>query len=324
MTDSVQQSIEHFVTLFDVRFLPLGLSLYRSLREHSPSAELWVVCLDPQVEFDLRKLALPGLHLIPLQSIESPMLLAVKPTRTWTEYCWTLTPFTMEAVFSREESVRRVTYVDADLFFFDSPATLFQELEESEKQVLITEHAYAPEYNQTATSGRFCVQFMTFNRSEAALDVAHWWQERCLECCSEVPVDGKFGDQKYLDEWPTLFGDAVHVLHAKTKAIAPWNVGYFLTQSPGELQPVFYHFHGFRMYQGGWLRWYSGYQIPERGESFYERYIASLNHSFEQLREREIQISYPALDRSPLEIARRWKRRWKQTEAWYRLRNAPF
>ena len=32
------------------------------------------------------------------------------------------------------------------------------------KEVLITKHASSPEYDLSAVSGKFCVQFITFNR----------------------------------------------------------------------------------------------------------------------------------------------------------------
>ncbi|MAT15260.1 MAG: glycosyl transferase [Planctomyces sp.] len=302
----------------------MGLALYHSLCKHLPQAELWVICLDEQAEFALKKLKLPALHPIPLKQVESTDLLAVKPTRTRAEYCWTLTPFTMEAVFARNHDVRRVTYIDADLLFFNSPQSLFDEFDESGKQVLITEHAYAPEYDQTATSGRFCVQFITFRRTEAALEVIHWWQQRCLECCSEIPIDGKFGDQKYLDEWPTLFGDRVHILEATELTIAPWNVGHLLAQHHDLLHPVFYHFHGLRLFRHRRCRLYSGYRIPPTANWIYEAYLSELVHAFDLLMQRDIRISYPSLDKSPKEVARRFKRKWKQTEAWCQLPRAPF
>ncbi|MEZ6046762.1 MAG: hypothetical protein R3C11_14525 [Planctomycetaceae bacterium] len=316
---------KHFVTLFDLQFLPLGLALYRSLQEYASHAELWVVCMDREVEAALSKLSLPGLHIIPLSEIETEDLLSVKPTRTRAEYCWTLTPFTMEAVFAREPNVRRVTYLDADLLFFDSPENLLSELTDSDRQILITEHAYAPEYDQTATSGRFCVQFMTFNRHAAALEVAHWWQQRCLECCSEVPIDGKFGDQKYLDEWPDLFEEDVHILKQVEKTLAPWNVGYQSVQTKGKLMPVFYHFHGFRIYAGERCRLYSGYQIPDEALSLYQHYLAELRKSFAQLTEAGVAIEYAPLSNSVIEQARRFKRKIQRTEAYRNMKDStPF
>ena len=141
--------------------------------------------------------------------------------------------------FDRDPSAARATYIDADVFFLDDPRILLEELDESGKHVLITEHAYSPEYDRSHDSGRFCVQFLTFDRSPAAGEVIAWWQERCLEWCFARYENGKFGDQFYLDQWPALFGDRVHIVRQVEKTLAPWNVREFSAarggQEPGDV-----------------------------------------------------------------------------------------
>jgi hypothetical protein len=122
-----QQKIEHFCTLFDHKFLPMGMSLHQSLMTHAQPFHLWIVCMDELVEEQLKILALPQVSLIPLQEIETPELLAVKPERSRGEYCWTMTPFAFTAVFERQPNIERVTYLDADLYFFRNPQILLKE-----------------------------------------------------------------------------------------------------------------------------------------------------------------------------------------------------
>src|SRR5512146_2759101 len=249
-SNSPTTDVEHFVTLFDNNFLPVGLCLHASLLEHGQPFHLWILCMDDLVEQNLHRLALPHVSLIPLREVEDVRLLAVKPTRSRGEYCWTLTPFTPQFVFDRDPQVRRITYLDADMFFFSSPRSLLEEFEQSGKHVLITEHAYDPRYERFGRArrgGRFCVQFITFRRSPEAGKVMRWWQERCMEWCYARVEAGKFGDQKYLDQWPALFGAEVHILSQKEKTLAPWNVAYYEKLGHGKLSPVFYHFHGLRI-----------------------------------------------------------------------------
>src|SRR6266702_7623853 len=130
--------IEHYVTLFDTSYLAAGLSLHRSLCEHAGAFRLWVLCMDTTVETCLRELDLPEVSVIPLSEVETAALVAVKSGRTAGEYCWTLTPFVPEFVMAREPSAKRVTYVDADLYFFDAPAILLDEFDASDAHVLIT------------------------------------------------------------------------------------------------------------------------------------------------------------------------------------------
>src|SRR5690554_6344731 len=114
------KSVEHFVTLFDSNFLPMGLCLHRSLMSHADPFHLWILCMDVTVQQQLSQLGLPCVSLIPLAEVETDALLARKAGRTRGEYCWTLTPFTPQLVFERDQRVDRVTYLDADLFFFDN------------------------------------------------------------------------------------------------------------------------------------------------------------------------------------------------------------
>src|SRR3546814_15041181 len=111
----------------------------------------------------------------------------------------------------------------------------------------MTDHGHSPEYDQSATSGQYCVQFMTFNR-HGGEHIRHWWESRCIEWCFARFEDGKFGDQKYLDDWPERFGNDVHVLGHEAWTQAPWNA----TRFPYS-QSILFHFHGLRLGPRGLL-----------------------------------------------------------------------
>jgi len=264
---------EHFVTLFDRTFLVFGLALHRSLLEQAGDFCLWVVCMDAETEQRLHSLCLPRLRVIPLRDAETAAMVAVRAGRTKGEYCWTMTPFSITAVLGQDPSVSRVTYVDADVYFFGDPRRLVQEMIEAGKHVMITDHSYDPRYEQTTTSGRFCVQFMPFNRSLEALQVCRWWQARCIEWCFNRAEDGKFGDQKYLDDWPDRFGNAVHILGAVEETLAPWNS--LLLHKAGRT-PVLFHFHGMRFMSLDRVRAFDGYQVADRSMLLYDEYCRVL------------------------------------------------
>jgi hypothetical protein len=314
---------EHFVTLFDDSFLPIGLALYQSLVAKARPFHLWVVAIDDDVKRHLEQLARPDLSVIPLSSVESPELLAVKPGRTRAEYCWTLTPFTAKAVFDRDPTAHRATYVDADLFFLADPRILLDELDQSGKQVLITEHAYAPEYDRSHDSGRFCVQFLTFDRSDRARKVMRWWQERCLEWCFARYENGKFGDQVYLDQWPTLFGDRVHIARQVEKTLAPWNVRHFAQQSRTPLDPVFYHFHGLRLRANRRARLFRFYDVGLAGLAIYDQYLLALAHAYAQLERAGVRAPQHTLPRERYGWMKTLGRRLKGTERFAKIPSAP-
>jgi hypothetical protein len=204
---------------------------------------LWILCVDDKTFEVLNKLDLNNTKLLQLSKLETEELIKVKAHRSKGEYCWTLTPFAPRFVFESDETVSRATYIDADLWFRKNPKPIFDEFDQSEKQVLITDHGYASEHDQSATSGQYCVQFMIFNRHGGEL-VRKWWEEKCVEWCYARSEDGRFGDQKYLDDWPDKFSQHVHVLKNKELALAPWNATRFPYGNA-----IFWHFHGLRIFK---------------------------------------------------------------------------
>lgn len=298
-------SVEHFVTLFDSNYLPMGLALYESLTTHGRPFHLWILCMNELVEQQLEKISLLHVTLIPLREVETRELLDVKPGRSRGEYCWTMTPFTFRAVFDRNADVERVTYLDSDLFFFASPRVLIRELEEAGKHVLITEHAYAPEYNEwTPLSGRFCVQFLTFRRTAEAKKVMDWWQGKCLEWCFARHEEGKFGDQKYLDFWPELFADEVHIVRQTEKTLAPWNVDHLERTSGARLAPVFFHFHGLKLVGLRRARLCDNYRIGSEGLRLYGFYAEALGRCIDALQAFGIPVPYRRERFSPMGMMR--------------------
>jgi len=211
------------------------------MKRHVGDSVLWIICADDSAYDVLVGLDLHGVRLLKLSELETEELLNVKSTRTIREYYWTLTPFSPRFVFEADSLVKRVTYVDADLWFCKNPKPIFDEFEASGKKVLITDHAYAPEYDKSATSGQYCVQFIIFERDNGE-EVRKWWEERCVEWCFAREENGKFGDQKYLEEWPIIFDPLVHVLQNKEQAMAPWNAIRFPYSDA-----IFYHFQGLRI-----------------------------------------------------------------------------
>ena len=279
--------MEHFVTLFDLLFLPQGLTLHQSMERHAGCYTLWILCMDDEVHKILSEMKLPNVQLLQISLLVTKELKRVKPERTVGEYCWTVTPFTPKFVFDSDISVKRVTYLDADLWFRKSPAPIFQEFDTSGKDVLITDHAYAPEYDLSEKSGQYCVQFTTFTR-EGGETVRKWWEERCIEWCFDRFENGKFGDQKYLDDWPERFPKQVHVLSNQGWTLAPWNANRF-PYSNG----IFWHFHELRLTEKQskpLVQFTTSYSIPPiTRKQIYKPYLEDLRVVIEIMKSHGVQ-----------------------------------
>lgn len=275
--------MEHYVTIFDRLFIPQGLALHMSMERHLSHYKLWILCADDETYTVLSKLTLTNVSLLQLSQLESDDLRRVKSSRSKVEYYWTVTPFAPRYVFDADANVNRVTYLDADLWFLQCPDPIFQELDACKKGVLITDHGYAPENDQSQSSGQYCVQFLTFHRDKGE-KVRKSWEAKCLEWCHARHEDGKFGDQKYLEDWPKQFPDQTHVLTKQKYALAPWNVTRFSYSNA-----IFYHFHSYRY--GKYVQYSQHYRMPKViVNTLYKRYDADIFQAIKTLKE----VSYIA------------------------------
>lgn len=246
----------HYCTLFDTFFLSRGLTLYHSLKRTTPDFKLYIFPFDKKAEEVLRSLNLQEVIVVSQSDFETPELLKIKSERSRGEYCWTCTPVIIDYCI-RTFSLPLCTYLDADLFFFSNANQLIDEMEGN--SILITDHRYSAKYDQSKTSGKYCVQFVTFKSNELGMKVLTWWKDNCLEWCFDRFEDGKFGDQKYLDDWTTRF-EGVYDLPNEGAGLAPWNIQQYELAKDEQVLAVrnirtsrkwpiiFYHFHGLKFH----------------------------------------------------------------------------
>ena len=246
----------NFCTLFDSNYISRGLALFESLKINSPDFHLYIVAFDEECFQYLENLYESELTILSLADFEDEKLKQVKSQRSPAEYCWTCTPSIILYCIEKFQ-LPSCTYVDADMFFYDNPQILIDEV--FNDSILITDHRYTRDYDVSATHGKYCVQFMYFKNDKHGLNVLRWWRDRCLEWCYNYLEDGKFGDQKYLDDWLERF-PGVHVLQHPGGGLAPWNIQqYSLEQTnekifikeknkSGHFPLVFFHFHGLKFF----------------------------------------------------------------------------
>jgi hypothetical protein len=214
--------VNHYCTYFDQRYARAGLALWLSLRRHDPTAVLWVLALDDATATALRELAEPELRIVPLADLErdDPELAAARLDRTWVEYVFTLSPCWPRFLLARSPGLEVVTYVDADMAFFSSPAPLFDEL--AANDVLIVEHRFPDFLRLLESRGRFNVGVLCFRNSPIGRACLDDWRRRCLEWCHDRVEPERYADQKYLDAWPGRFRGVTVCQHPGVN-LAPWN-----------------------------------------------------------------------------------------------------
>lgn len=247
-TSRIKGITHSFCTYFDIRYLDKGLCLYESLRKQLGTVELWVLCLDSEVHETLQRLALPGIRTLAMDELEraDPELKACRDNRRLVEYYFTSTPCLVRHLLLQTPRRGWVTYLDSDLYFFGSPAPIFEEMNSGD--VAIVSHRFSESQRHLEMYGKYNVGWVSFRNSRRGLRCVKWWRQRCLEWCRDVPEDGKFADQKYLDHFHEVTKRVVALSHPGAN-LAPWNfanhtitIGPYRVKVDGE-DLIFFHFH---------------------------------------------------------------------------------
>jgi len=274
-----------FCTYFDHHYLPRGLALHGSLREHCPEFQLWVLCLTPECHAALTQLALPEVRLITLEQLEQfePQLTEAKKNRTAIEYFFTCTPVLPLFAFESEPATDAVTYVDGDMLVFHPLDEVWNEIAGS--SIAIVAHRFPQALKALEQWGIFNVGWLTFRRDANARTCLEWWRDQCLEWCYDRLEDGKFADQKYLDDWPERFPGVKVISHPGVN-LAPWNLGGHQLALENDRITVdgrpllIFHFHGLKqrarsLFDPQLLR-YSVQADPFLTEKIYAPYLRKL------------------------------------------------
>ena len=281
-----------FCTLFDINYIDKGLTLFDSMRRHMNEFKLYVFAFDDKCYEILKKVNHKSLIPISMEEFETPDLLRVKEERTRAEYCWTCSPWIIKHVLEKyNEPI--CTYIDADMFFFSSPQSVFDEMREKNDSVIIVPHRFRSieeEREAHDKVGSYCVEFNTFVNDASGKEALDWWADRCLEWCYyAIPGTTEwYGDQKYLNVFPEKF-EGVMICDHFGVGLAPWNIDlvsfeveesgvpYVKVKKSGKVYPVvIYHFENVAFISKHILHTSSRTSSDDLYNAVYKRYILRL------------------------------------------------
>ena len=209
----------HFCTYFNAAYIWKGLALYESLKSVSNNFCFHVMALDDKTYEFLSNIHETSLVVENWKNYETEKFLELKKERTFAEYCWTCGP-TIIQHFLCDNHLSDITYLDSDLMFYSSFEPIYNEI--GGNSIAITRHFS----KMDAQSGKFCVQFVYFRNDDNGNAALNWWKGECINWCYARYEDGKFGDQKYLDEFPIRF-NSVKIIENRGAGIASWNMALY-------------------------------------------------------------------------------------------------
>lgn len=227
------------------------IALYNSIKTNAKEFKIFVLCMDEDTFRILEAAKLDNIMLTKLCDIETEQLRELRGTRNIEEYCWTLKPVFLAYTFKNNRGIDRLTYLDADLFFYDDPARILESSNNS--SVMLSEHGCYPEIKYVEEDvGRFNAGIISFKNNFMGRNCLYWWRKQCVNWCYNTTETGQFGDQKYLDQMFNRF-ISVSIIEVPGVNIAPWNdEKYKITIKKGihyidNDRLILYHYCGFRI-----------------------------------------------------------------------------
>ncbi|WP_323730824.1 hypothetical protein [Clostridium sp.] len=234
-----------------------AIACFLSLYKNMDNFKVYILCVDEKCYEFLKEINSDKIVLLTIAELNREDLLAIKASRKLNQYCWTLKPGFIKHIFTLDDSINKVTYIDSDLFFYQNPNVIFEN--QPDASVLLSSGEiflpmYSKEFNQTmqTLTGNFNSGFISFKKDINGLQCVNWWDKMCVDSCTSNPEDNKFGDQKYLDDMPFLFNN-VYEITTQGINIGHWNyLKYKFTVSNDNVMVnnnklIFYHFSGFRI-----------------------------------------------------------------------------
>ena len=224
----------NFCTLFDSNYIHKGIALYLSLRGTGVEFTLYVMAMDRECKSRLDSAGFGDVVVECIDDIEDDALEIARRNRSRAEFCWTCGSYVTH-YFLEKYAPEDMTYLDSDLMFFSSPSVIMDELRQAGASV-----GLSPHFNGDDTFGRYCVQYVYFKNDCNGAAILEWWRDECLKWCYSKLEDGKYGDQKYLENFSSI-APGVHDIGNRGCGVAYWNMyDYDWDSSP----VVFFHYSG--------------------------------------------------------------------------------
>lgn len=244
----------YMCTLFDSNYLDKGIVLHESLEKNCRYYELYILPMDKKCGDVLQDMKLNNVTVLDYDDFEDDELRSIKTERSRAEFCWTCTAKEIKYVLDKYR-VPFCTYIDSDLFFYEDPSILIEEMNRGGDDVQIVRHNFQrfEAKDSEKSAGTYCVEFNTFNNNENGRRVLEKWERECVADCSYGKSENVMGDQKYLQTWPQEY-DFINVTQNQGAGVAPWNINkfrytkkqdkYVITdrETMKEYRLVFYHF----------------------------------------------------------------------------------
>lgn len=238
-------------TIVSNNYLHYANTLFESLKEHAPEADLILGLCDLITADTNCPLAD---DLIPIKSLDIPQLSTFIYQYSILELNTAIKPYIIEVLMKR--GYQKIIYFDPDIQVFHSLGEMIGLLDQY--NVLLTPHLTnilddekTPTELQILQAGSYNLGYIALRSCEECQRLVKWWQKKLYKGCVVDLTRSLFVDQKWMDLVPSMF-EGVFINRNPGWNIAYWNLNHRnLEQQHGtkfivDGHPLtFFHFSGF-------------------------------------------------------------------------------
>lgn len=256
----------HFIytTMFDSGYGAKGMSLIESIQRRARAGadevkpQGYVLALDDKIAGVVRANA-DALGVVYCRTLDEMLaepyvgerLRKAKGDRTYQEFCWSLASLWTDHIMAGYMRDELLWYLDADVFFFDTPMRLIEEMRG--KSIGLQPHAHvASEIKRLGKNGVYNIGTVAFRADQVGRTALKWWSDEVLNWCKYSEGDRArwqyCGDQGYADGIAEKWRKHVKEFGVGVST-APWNViMHTITDGPSTdgMPMINYHFHEFK------------------------------------------------------------------------------
>lgn len=256
-------------TLTDSSYLAKGLTMRQSLIDLGVEHTVYWLCLDDETYNRIFTLDnVEAYKLSNLEKIDSTLQkLKSNPATRYggqrENYIWSLAPYFINFLLKNEiEPGEFITYIDSDIFFYNSPQIILDTI--GERSVGIHTHRFGLNRKKLDV-GWYNVGVIVFKNDRAGRLISELWKHWMVDASNPYYDEyGTCGDQKYLELFVEMFPKQVCVFDEEgpISHLAPWCT--HLEDKP----VIFFHFSHFvysleknswndnvREWRGEWPEW---------------------------------------------------------------------
>jgi hypothetical protein len=282
----VADSANFFFTYFNSKFLIQGSVAINSFLVQHPDATGYIYS-DDQLVVDALQVRFKNNNVVVINLLEISTLLkeieGMKQDRNTVELLISLKPFLFLETLTRIPTGATLTYIDADLFFYQSLKPMLTELKKFD--ILLTQHIFPKSMIESVKYGQVNAGLISARKCVAAEVILTDWAAKCRSWCYLRLEDNKYADQLYLD---------AYLLNSNVKAIADpgINNGMYYFKERRRLttrlkrtlvdgsELVCFHFHGIRVSERFVLTGFNRYNFPPNAikiwNLIYRKYVSEI------------------------------------------------